>query len=131
MGLNFADSVTAGIISSPTRVMPVASLKDPQQVLDYQPVIQTDAAINPGNSGGPLIDDQGTVIGIVSSKITAPNFDSMGFAIPANVVHKIASCAIQHDDVVKLLGRILPLGCLIHWGTRMLGTTRNAHCVPA
>lgn len=100
MGLNFADSVTAGIISSVTRMMPVSVPQDPQQVFDYQPVIQTDAAINPGNSGGPLIDGQGAVIGIVSSKITAPNFDSMGFAIPANIVNKIAVDIIQTGHAV-------------------------------
>lgn len=89
MGLDFADSVTAGIVSATKRIMPV---EDPQaqQTLDYQAVIQTDAAINPGNSGGPLLNISGQVIGINSSKIVAQNFEGMGFAIPANEVKNIA-----------------------------------------
>lgn len=83
MGLDFADSVTAGIVSAPKRIMPVEE-PSTQQVLDYQTVIQTDAAINPGNSGGPLVNIDGEVMGINSSKIVAPEFEGMGFAIPAN-----------------------------------------------
>lgn len=91
MGLDFADSVTAGIISAKKRIMPVETEGSQQQVLDYQAVIQTDAAINPGNSGGPLLNIQGDVIGINSSKIAAPNFEGMGFAIPSNEVRAIAN----------------------------------------
>ncbi len=89
MGLDFADTVTAGIVSAKKRIMPV---EEPQTetVLDYQAVIQTDAAINPGNSGGPLCDINGNVIGINSSKIVAQSFEGMGFAIPANEVVNIA-----------------------------------------
>ncbi|MCL6452814.1 MAG: trypsin-like peptidase domain-containing protein [Alicyclobacillus sp.] len=94
MGLDFADSVTAGIVSAKTRIMPV---EDPQsrRTLDYQAVIQTDAAINPGNSGGPLLNADGEVIGINSSKIVAPEFEGMGFAIPSNEVKNIA------DQIMK------------------------------
>lgn len=90
MGLDFADSVTAGVVSAKQRIMPV---EEPQthQTLDYQAVIQTDAAINPGNSGGPLLNIQGQVIGINSSKIVAQNFEGMGFAIPSNEVKSIAN----------------------------------------
>lgn len=89
MGLDFADTVTSGIVSAKTRIMPVQD-EASQQTLDYQSVIQTDAAINPGNSGGPLIDITGNVMGINSSKIVAQNFEGMGFAIPANEVKVIA-----------------------------------------
>ncbi|WAH36978.1 S1C family serine protease [Alicyclobacillus dauci] len=89
MGLDFADTVTSGIVSAKSRVMPVQD-EQSQQTLDYQTVIQTDAAINPGNSGGPLVNINGDVIGINSSKIVAPNFEGMGFAIPANEVQTVA-----------------------------------------
>jgi serine protease Do len=99
MGLDFADSVTAGIVSATKRIMPV---EDPntQQTLDYQAVIQTDAAINPGNSGGPLVNIKGQVIGINSSKIVAQSFEGMGFAIPSNEVQAIADQIMKRGHAV-------------------------------
>ncbi len=99
MGLDFADSVTAGIVSAKRRIMPVQT-PDGEQVLDYQAVIQTDAAINPGNSGGPLLNINGQVIGINSSKVVDPTVEGMGFAIPSNEVRAIASeiLATGHAD---------------------------------
>ena len=47
-------------------------------------MIQTDAAINSGNSGGPLLDSQGSVIGI-NTAIFGPNGNiGIGFAMPIN-----------------------------------------------
>src|SRR5207237_1467491 len=53
----FENSVTAGIISAKSRLLPGEG---------YVPFIQTDVAVNPGNSGGPLFDLNGNVIGINS-----------------------------------------------------------------
>jgi S1-C subfamily serine protease len=42
-------------------------------------LVQTDAAINPGNSGGPLVDRNGAVVGVTTSKMSGA--ESIGFAI--------------------------------------------------
>ncbi len=76
-GLEFMGSVTYGIISGLDRTVSTnSSLK----------LIQTDAAINPGNSGGALLNAEGKLIGINSSKIASVEFEGMGFAIPINTV---------------------------------------------
>ena len=88
LGSVYANTVTQGIISSLSRT--VTSQTEDGQTLSTN-AIQTDTAINPGNSGGPLINIQGQVIGINSSKITSSSVSSsgvavegMGFAIPSN-----------------------------------------------
>ncbi|WP_303975034.1 S1C family serine protease [Streptococcus merionis] len=89
LGTEYANSVTQGIVSSLSRT--VTSKAEDGQTISTN-AIQTDAAINPGNSGGPLINIQGQVIGITSSKITSSSaslsssvsVEGMGFAIPAN-----------------------------------------------
>ena len=65
--LGYGTSVTVGYISAVDRE--VAS-EDVNMKL-----LQTDAAINPGNSGGALVDDEGKVIGINSSKYSDTSFD--------------------------------------------------------
>ncbi len=99
MGLDFADTVTAGIVSGNQRMMPVEE-PDSDSTLDYQSVIQTDAAINPGNSGGPLLNASGQVIGINSSKIVEQDFEGMGFAIPSNEVLNVADQIMQTGHAV-------------------------------
>ena len=44
-------------------------------------LIQTDAAINPGNSGGALLNMDGEVVGINSSKLASTEVEGMGYAI--------------------------------------------------
>jgi S1-C subfamily serine protease len=46
--------------------------------------IQTDAPINPGNSGGPVIDMQGTLVGICVAAVTDPSttVEGLGLVIP-------------------------------------------------
>ncbi len=88
LGLNFASSLTRGIISAINR----CSSGSANSLVKY---IQTDAAINPGNSGGPLINMYGQVIGINSSKIAVAHCEGMGFAIPSNTVKSIV------DDIIE------------------------------
>ncbi len=88
-GLDFADTVTVGVISATQRVMPVIDEQTGLPIGD-ETVLQTDAAINPGNSGGPLCNILGQVVGINSSKIVAKGFEGMGFSIPINEVKLIA-----------------------------------------
>lgn len=60
-------------------------------------LIQTDAAINPGNSGGALVDSQGQVIGINSSKFAAQEVEGMGFAIPISDAMPILTSIITEN----------------------------------
>jgi S1-C subfamily serine protease len=53
---------------------------------DGHEYFQTDVSINKGNSGGPLIDDDGEVIGMVTSKMIGRGIEGIGFAIPINNV---------------------------------------------
>ena len=84
LGSEYANTVTQGIVSSLNRNVSLKS-EDGQAISTN--AIQTDTAINPGNSGGPLINIQGQVIGITSSKIASnggTSVEGLGFAIPAN-----------------------------------------------
>ena len=60
-------------------------------------LIQTDAAINPGNSGGALVDSQGQVIGINSSKFASEEVEGMGFAIPISDAMPILTSIITEN----------------------------------
>ncbi|MDY0277575.1 MAG: trypsin-like peptidase domain-containing protein [Acholeplasma sp.] len=71
-------SVTKGIVSAPLRYF-----NDNDIVIE---AIQTDAAINAGNSGGALVNLYGAVVGINSFKVVTETSESLGYAIPSNVV---------------------------------------------
>ena len=62
-------------------------------------LLQTDAAINPGNSGGALVDDEGKVIGINSSKYSDTSVEGMGFAIPISTAIPIINDIIDAQQV--------------------------------
>ncbi len=95
MGLN--STVTAGIVSAKGRSINI--LKDKYAVEDF---IQTDAAINPGNSGGALVNLQGGLVGI-NTAIASPTgtFAGYGFAVPANIVHKVVEDLIEYGVVQR------------------------------
>ena len=101
LGTDYANSVTQGIISSQGRNVKLKA--DHGQNISTR-ALQTDAAINPGNSGGPLINIQGQVIGITSSKISnngQTSVEGMGFAIPANDVVNIIKQLEEKGKVVR------------------------------
>jgi serine protease Do len=92
----FTNTVSRGIISGLKRNLTAGGGlgSTTEQLSD---IIQTDAAINPGNSGGPLLDINGTVIGI--NVAMAQGAQNIGFAIPSDQIQKIA-------DQVKTTGKI-------------------------
>jgi serine protease Do len=105
LGSQYANSVTQGIVSSLNRQ--VTSTNDENQEVNIN-AIQTDAAINPGNSGGPLINIEGQVIGINSSKIASSSTSSsgvsvegMGFAIPSNDVITIINQLEKNGKITR------------------------------
>lgn len=92
-GLQLNSSVTFGYVSALDR--PVTNRETGYTVK----CIQTDAAINPGNSGGALVDMNGRVVGINSSKIAATEYEGLGFAIPSDTVQPIVSDLIEYGFV--------------------------------
>ena len=101
LGSEYANTVTQGIISSLNRNV---SLKSQDGQAISTKAIQTDTAINPGNSGGPLINIQGQVIGITSSKIASnggTSVEGLGFAIPSNDAQNIIKQLESNGKVTR------------------------------
>jgi serine protease Do len=85
------NSVTMGVVSA------VARQADPDKPLTY---IQTDAPINPGNSGGPLVDMNGSVVGINTFILSqGGGSEGLGFAIPARIVDFVYHSLRQYGHV--------------------------------
>ena len=72
-------TVTRGIISSTRTVAGVA-------------LLQTDAAVNPGNSGGPLVNIDGEVIGVNTSRVEETDsgrpVSNIGFAVSVSELER-------------------------------------------
>jgi len=49
-------------------------------------LLQTDAPLSPGNTGGPLLDEDGRLLGLVTSRAMAPGAEGVAFAIPVGVL---------------------------------------------
>ncbi|WMJ08515.1 DegQ family serine endoprotease [Nitrosomonas sp. sh817] len=87
-------TLTVGVVSAKGRT----SLG----INDYEDFIQTDAAINPGNSGGPLVNLDGEVIGMNTAIFSrSGGYMGIGFAIPINLVERIANQLIDKGEVVR------------------------------
>ncbi|MFN8075951.1 MAG: trypsin-like peptidase domain-containing protein [Kineosporiaceae bacterium] len=114
--LGLQGTVTTGIVSATNRPV-AAGGEDAQQESSFINAIQTDAAINPGNSGGPLLDADGSVVGINSAIARAPGSVGgaagsigLGFAIPSNQARRTSEQLIRqgkadHPVIGVLLDR--------------------------
>ena len=95
LGSDYANSVTQGIISSLNRQ--VTSQNDSNETVSIN-AIQTDAAINPGNSGGPLINVDGQVVGINSSKIASTSESTSSVSV-VGMGHRKSAVQGQRVDL--------------------------------
>lgn len=89
----FPETVTFGVVSGLDRRL------EHSDGWSIEGVLQTDAEINPGNSGGPLVDLDGSVLG-VNSAIRADG-RGVGFSIPAPTVASIVPELIEFGSVVR------------------------------
>lgn len=107
--LGLENTVTDGVVSALNRSITISNEGDgfnfdlpngQQSPLNQNlslPVIQTDASINPGNSGGALLNADGQFIGMnvaIASSGTSSGSIGVGFALPSNVVKRVA------DDII-------------------------------
>jgi S1-C subfamily serine protease len=111
LGLGGSPTVTEGIISATGRTI-TASDETGSNEETLHGLLQTDAPIAPGNSGGPLVEANGKVIGMDTAAASAGSAGaSLGFAIPANTVTKIAAELVAHKNLPGLVyGRTAFLG---------------------
>jgi S1-C subfamily serine protease len=105
--LDVGVSVTTGIVSGLDR-----PIRAPNNYT-INGAVQTDAAVNPGNSGGPLLDEQGTVVGVIEQLASETGaFSGVGFAVPINTVKSVTEQLIEAGEVVHgYIGvRMFPAG---------------------
>ncbi len=88
-----SNTVTTGVISALDR-----SIRTPKQT--FHGFLQTDASINPGNSGGPLLNAEGTLIGVNTAIYDGA--EGIGFAIPIDVAQRIVRELIAHGEVAPV-----------------------------
>ena len=93
--LGYGQSVTDGIVSALNREITM----DDGSTGNF---IQTNAAINPGNSGGALLNVNGEVIGINTSKIGGSAIEGMGYAIPITSANPIIADLMERQTRNKV-----------------------------
>ncbi len=93
--LGYGQSVTGGWVSALNREV---GMEDGSKGT----FIQTDAAINGGNSGGALLNMNGEVVGINSSKISGYGVEGMGYAIPISAAEPIISDLMTKETREKV-----------------------------
>ena len=110
---NLESTVTTGIVSAKGRGLGIiaqkqaeresfGSAQQPKGDSPLESFIQTDAVVNPGNSGGALVNLKGELIGI-NTAIASPtgSFAGYAFAVPSNLVKKVAGDLIEYGNVQR------------------------------
>ena len=88
-------TVTQGIVSALGR-----QTQETPDGLRIEDFVQTDAAVNPGNSGGALTNLRGEVVGMVTNIASESGYnEGYGFAIPSNLVRRVAEDIIAYGEV--------------------------------
>jgi len=87
-------TVTTGVISALDRSIRASEDRS------FYGFIQTDASINPGNSGGPLLNAEGTLIGINTAIYQGA--EGIGFAVPIDVARRIVDELLRHGEVAPV-----------------------------
>lgn len=88
-----SNTVTTGVLSATNR-----SIRAHDHT--FHGFLQTDASINPGNSGGPLLNAEGTLIGINTAIYDGA--EGIGFAIPIDVANRVVAELIEHGEVLPV-----------------------------
>jgi putative serine protease PepD len=126
--LGLSDTVTSGIVSNLAR--PVRAGDNDQAVFE---AVQTDAAINPGNSGGPLVDLNGSVVGINAA--IASDTSGGGLQIPGQPTQQAGNIgigfAIPADEASRIAGELIASGKATHavLGVQVGGATNTTPSV--
>ncbi|WP_129112631.1 S1C family serine protease [Halegenticoccus tardaugens] len=79
-------SLTTGVVSGVDRLVP-----SPARGYRIPNAVQTDASVNPGNSGGPLVNLDGTVLGVVSSG----GGENVAFAVSAPLARRVVPALVD------------------------------------
>jgi len=89
----FADTMSMGIVSGLNRRLAQG------QGRVIEDVLQTDAAINHGNSGGPLVDIDGSILGVNTAGIDDAH--NIGFAVPSHTVADIVPELLEAGAITR------------------------------
>lgn len=100
--LGYGQSVTTGVISALDRTVETTDPQTGESREQAVKLIQTDAAINSGNSGGALVNINGEVIGINSSKLVGETVEGIGYAIPISDVYDLIQGMMNQETKSKV-----------------------------
>jgi S1-C subfamily serine protease len=90
-------TLTVGVLSSLNRKLPSRA-----GGREMESIIQVDAALNRGNSGGPLLNSDGSLIGMNTAIASQTGENTgVGFAIPVNTVKRVVPQLIEHGRVIR------------------------------